>query len=126
MTFSPDESRLCILVGQPPMTSRPERASAAGWRSTGVGPDEGASTAPILAARSRAAGVTSPGRWTTVELALVFAAAFAVTGSISLGLWGALGVFLARLLRTPAQWRGLNVALALLLVTSIVPIWLEA
>jgi threonine/homoserine/homoserine lactone efflux protein len=70
--------------------------------------------------------VTSPGRWTTVELALVFAAAFAVTGSISLGLWGALGVFLARLLRTPAQWRGLNVALALLLVTSIVPIWLEA
>jgi len=42
---------------------------------------------------------------------------------VSLCLWCAAGVLLARLLRTPAQWRVLNVSMAILLAVSIIPMW---
>ena len=60
-----------------------------------------------------------------LQLALLLGAAFAVLSGLSLGLWCAAGLLLAKLLRTEAQWRALNVALGLLLAASILPIWLD-
>ncbi|WP_353649340.1 LysE family translocator [Nakamurella sp. A5-74] len=60
-----------------------------------------------------------------VTLALAFAVVFAVASGISLTVWCLLGMGLRRVLRTPRQWAGLNLILAVLLVASIIPIWLE-
>jgi hypothetical protein len=38
--------------------------------------------------------------------------------------WCSGGQVLARLLTTERQWRAVNIALALLLVASIIPMWL--
>jgi threonine/homoserine/homoserine lactone efflux protein len=72
------------------------------------------------AAASFASLLTGPG-----SLAALFGAVFAVAASVSLLVWCLLGVVLGRLLTTPLQWRVLNVILALLLVASVLPIWLE-
>ena len=41
-------------------------------------------------------------------------------------LWCTLGGALGRVLTRPWQWRTLDVALAVLLVASVVPLWVEA
>lgn len=56
-------------------------------------------------------------------LALLLGVTFGVFAVLSLSLWCAAGLLLARLLRTDGQWRALNIALGLLLAASIVPIW---
>jgi threonine/homoserine/homoserine lactone efflux protein len=60
---------------------------------------------------------------TPERLAVLLGVAFGVAACASLTLWCALGMMLARLLKTPRHWRVLNVAMSLLLVASIVPTW---
>ncbi|MFN4203786.1 MAG: LysE family translocator [Thermaurantiacus sp.] len=60
----------------------------------------------------------TPGR-----LAAILAPAFLGFGMLSLFLWCAGGAVLVRLLSTSRQWRMLNIALAALLLLSILPIW---
>jgi threonine/homoserine/homoserine lactone efflux protein len=60
---------------------------------------------------------------TPQRLALLLGAAFGLAACASLILWCAIGMMLARLLRTPRHWRMLNVTMGLLLVASIVPTW---
>ncbi len=60
-----------------------------------------------------------------LHLAALLAGAFGLAAAASLTLWCSAGLLFARLLRTPAQWRVLNVVLAMLLVASVVPMWLE-
>jgi threonine/homoserine/homoserine lactone efflux protein len=72
----------------------------------------------VGAAASFALVASSPQR-----LALLLGAAFGVAAALSLTLWCALGVLLARLFRTPRQWRILNLTMGLLLAASIVPTW---
>lgn len=59
-----------------------------------------------------------------VTLGLILAAVFGVAAIVSLLLWCSGGQVLARLLRTERQWRVVNIALALLLAASIIPMWL--
>jgi threonine/homoserine/homoserine lactone efflux protein len=59
-----------------------------------------------------------------VELGLLLAAVFGVAAILSLLAWCSGGQLLARLLKTERQWRAVNIALALLLVASILPMWL--
>jgi threonine/homoserine/homoserine lactone efflux protein len=72
------------------------------------------------AAASFAALAGSP-----LQLGALLGCAFGVAAILSLSLWCAAGLLLARLLRTDTQWRALNVALGFLLVISIGPMWLE-
>jgi threonine/homoserine/homoserine lactone efflux protein len=72
------------------------------------------------AAASFAALASSP-----LQLGVLLGCAFGAAAILSLSLWCAAGLLLARLLKTDTQWRGLNVLLGLLLVVSIVPMWLE-
>lgn len=58
------------------------------------------------------------------RLGLLLGVTFGLFAALSLALWCAAGLLLARLLRTEAQWRALNAALGALLAASIVPIWL--
>lgn len=60
-----------------------------------------------------------------LHLAALLGAAFGLAAVLSLSLWCAAGLVLARLLRTERQWRVLNAALGALLAASIVPMWLE-
>jgi threonine/homoserine/homoserine lactone efflux protein len=53
----------------------------------------------------------------------VLAVAFGLAATISVSVWCAFGALMARLIRTDAQWRGLNIALAVLLALSIVQVW---
>jgi threonine/homoserine/homoserine lactone efflux protein len=57
------------------------------------------------------------------RLAMLLSTAFGVAACASLALWCALGVLLARLLRTPRHWRILNLAMGALLAASLIPIW---
>ncbi len=57
------------------------------------------------------------------HLAMLLSAAFGVAACASLALWCALGMLLARLLRTPRHWRMLNLAMGTLLAASIIPTW---
>lgn len=59
------------------------------------------------------------------QLGLLLGATFGVAAVVSLSLWCAGGLVLARMLRTDRQWRIVNVVLGLLLTASIVPMWLE-
>ncbi len=59
------------------------------------------------------------------RLAAILGLTFGIASSVSLVLWCAAGVVLARALRTERHWRIANVLLGLLLAASIVPIWLE-
>ena len=60
-----------------------------------------------------------------VRLAALLGGAFAVCATTSQLLWCSLGGALARLLTQPWHWRALNLTLALLVVASVVPLWLE-
>lgn len=60
-----------------------------------------------------------------LRLAALLGTAFGIAALVSLSLWCAAGMVLARLLKTPWQWRVLNVALGMLLAASIVPMWRE-
>lgn len=59
------------------------------------------------------------------DLAFMLGLTFASAAAVSLSLWCAAGLLLARLLRTDRQWRALNIVLAVLLAVSIVPMWLD-
>ena len=59
-----------------------------------------------------------------VRLGLLLFAAFGLGATLSLSLWCAAGLMLARLLRGDRQWRIVNAALGALLALSVVPIWL--
>lgn len=58
-----------------------------------------------------------------LSLGVLLAAVFGITAILSLLLWCSGGRLLARRLTTERQWRAVNVALALLLVASILPMW---
>ncbi|MGF6776732.1 LysE family translocator [Paraburkholderia sp. GAS334] len=60
-----------------------------------------------------------------LRLAALLGSAFGIAAVVSLSLWCVAGMVLARLLKTPRQWRVLNVALGVLLAASIVPMWRE-
>ncbi len=60
-----------------------------------------------------------------LHLAALLGSAFAVAASVWLSLWCAAGLLFARLLKTPRQWRILNIVLGVLLAVSIIPIWRE-
>ncbi|MCP3718700.1 LysE family translocator [Paraburkholderia sp. CNPSo 3281] len=72
----------------------------------------------VGAAASFALLASSPNR-----LALLLGATFGVAACVSLALWCALGVLLARLFRTPRHWRILNLAMGVLLAASVIPAW---
>jgi threonine/homoserine/homoserine lactone efflux protein len=57
------------------------------------------------------------------RLAILLSTAFGVAACASVALWCALGVLLARLLRTPRHWRMLNLAMGALLAASLIPTW---
>ena len=61
-----------------------------------------------------------------LHLALLLGTAFGLAASLSLSLWCAAGLLLARLLTRPWQWRLVNSVLGLLLAALIIPMWLEA
>lgn len=58
------------------------------------------------------------------QLSILLALAFGFAASVSVSLWCTAGTLMARLIRTEAQWRGLNMVLGVLLALSIVPMWL--
>ena len=60
-----------------------------------------------------------------VKLAMLLGATFGLAALASLSLWCAAGIVLARLLKTPRQWRVLNAVLGVLLATSIAPMWMS-
>jgi threonine/homoserine/homoserine lactone efflux protein len=72
----------------------------------------------VGAAASFALLASTPNR-----LAVLLGAAFGLAACVSLALWSALGVLLARLLRTPRHWRMLNIGMGVLLAASILPTW---
>lgn len=72
----------------------------------------------VGAAASFALLASSPSR-----LALLLGTAFGLAACVSLALWCALGMLLARLFRTPLHWRILNLVMGVLLASSIIPIW---
>jgi len=57
-------------------------------------------------------------------LALLLGVAFGAAAIVSLSLWCAAGQLLARFLAADWQWRLTNIALAMLLAFSVVPMWL--
>lgn len=59
-----------------------------------------------------------------VEVAVILGVAFGCFASISLSVWCLGGQLLRRVLTRDRHWRALNIALALLLVASILPIWI--
>ncbi|HKU93800.1 MAG TPA: LysE family translocator [Vineibacter sp.] len=75
--------------------------------------------AMALGAATSFAAVASDPTWRAIVLALTFG----VAAAISLTAWCTGGLMLARALRTPGQWRAVNVVLGVLLVVSIVPMW---
>ncbi|MFS2106731.1 LysE family translocator [Ralstonia sp. Ralssp135] len=58
-----------------------------------------------------------------LQLAALLGATFGLAALASLSLWCAAGIVLARLLKTPRQWRVLNAVLGVLLAVSIMPMW---
>ncbi|QGZ65377.1 LysE family translocator [Paraburkholderia acidisoli] len=72
----------------------------------------------VGAAASFALLAPSPNR-----LALLLGASFGAAACVSLALWCALGVLLARVLSTPRHWRILNLAMGVLLAASLIPTW---
>ncbi|CAM2138823.1 MULTISPECIES: LysE family translocator [Paraburkholderia] len=72
----------------------------------------------VSAAASFALLASNPNR-----LAMLLGASFGTAACLSLALWCALGVLLARLFRTPRHWRILNLAMGALLAASIIPAW---
>jgi threonine/homoserine/homoserine lactone efflux protein len=59
-----------------------------------------------------------------LHLAVLLGSVLGLASALSLSLWCATGLMLARLLRSDRQWRVLNASLGILLALSILPIWL--
>lgn len=59
------------------------------------------------------------------HMALILGPTFGATASASLVIWCLTGRMLARVLRSDAEWRALNITLGVLLVLSIIPMWLD-
>lgn len=59
-----------------------------------------------------------------LHLAMLLGGAFFISAAVSLSLWCAAGLVLARRLRSARQWRIVNGVLGGLLALSIVPMWL--
>jgi len=59
-----------------------------------------------------------------IRLGLILAAVFGTAAIVSLLLWCGGGQWMARMLKTERQWRIVNIALAVLLAASILPMWL--
>jgi threonine/homoserine/homoserine lactone efflux protein len=59
------------------------------------------------------------------HLALILGVTFGVAAAVSLLIWCMAGQVLARVMRRDWQWRALNIALGVVLVASIIPMWLE-
>jgi len=59
----------------------------------------------------------------TLTLAIIFGAVFAVAASLSMSMWTLLGSALTRLLRADWQWHLFNVMMAAMLVLSIASFW---
>lgn len=76
--------------------------------------------AMTLGAAASFAGLASG----AAELAALLGTVFGIFALLSLMIWCVAGLLLARLLRSPWQWRLLNVALALALAASIATMWL--
>jgi threonine/homoserine/homoserine lactone efflux protein len=57
------------------------------------------------------------------HLAVLLGGAFGLAACVSLALWCALGAVLARLFKTPRQWRMLNLTMGVLLAASVVQTW---
>ncbi|WP_091909973.1 LysE family translocator [Chitinasiproducens palmae] len=72
----------------------------------------------VSAAATFALLASSPQR-----LGLLLATVFGLAACVSLSLWCALGVVLAKWLRTDRQWRAFNIAMGLLLAGSIALTW---
>ncbi len=73
-----------------------------------------------LAASATYAGLAS----SPASLAALLGAVFGIAAAISLLLWCACGLLLARTLRTTTAWRAVNAVLGAALAASVVPIWL--
>ena len=58
-----------------------------------------------------------------LQLAALLGTTFGLAALLSLSLWCAAGIVLARLLKTQRQWRVLNAVLGALLAASILPMW---
>ncbi|SCB39416.1 LysE family translocator [Rhizobium hainanense] len=74
----------------------------------------------LSAAASFAALANNP-----AGLAMLLGPIFCLLAAFSLTIWCILGQMLGRMLKTAWQWRLVNIALACLLVLSIVPMWLD-
>lgn len=72
----------------------------------------------LSAAASFAALASGPG-----QMAGLLGVTFGVAATLSLAAWCMAGLMLARVLRTPRQWRVLNVVLGVMVVGSVVPMW---
>lgn len=59
------------------------------------------------------------------KLALILGITFGICAVFSLSIWSALGLMLAKLLRTELHWKITNLLLGLLLAASIIPIWMQ-
>jgi threonine/homoserine/homoserine lactone efflux protein len=73
-----------------------------------------------LAASATYAGLAA----SPTSLAVLLGAVFGTAAAVSLFLWCACGLLLARTLRTPAGWRAVNLVLGTALAASVVPMWL--
>lgn len=58
------------------------------------------------------------------QLSVLLAFAFGLAATVSVSLWCTAGTLMARLIRTEAQWRAVNMMLGVSLALSIVPMWL--
>jgi threonine/homoserine/homoserine lactone efflux protein len=72
-----------------------------------------------LAASATYARLTGP-----ASLAALLGSVFGIAAAVSLLLWCAGGLVLARTLRTAAAWHTVNAALGAALAASVIPIWL--
>lgn len=72
----------------------------------------------LSAAASFAVVAGGPG-----QLAMWLGVAFGIAACVTLTLWCIAGTLIARRLRTAAHWRVFNSTMAVLLITSIIPMW---
>lgn len=57
------------------------------------------------------------------KVAVLLGTSFGLAACVSLSLWCALGMLLARFFSTPLRWRRLNIAMAVLLSVSVAATW---
>jgi len=58
-------------------------------------------------------------------LSLLLGIVFGLFSTVSLTAWCLGGSYLATLVKTPLQWRVLNISLAVMLLVSIIPVWMQ-